>query len=65
MSQFDEIPTTKQAIITFKEYAEKQIKLLELNQKKMVKFLEECDRRLELMEKKDDNRKADCNFRES
>jgi len=51
MSKFEEIPTTKQAIITFRNYAEKQIVVLENSIKKMFKFVEECDRRLELLEK--------------
>ena len=44
---YDEIPTTKQAVITFREYAINQIKDTKLCIKKLEAFLVECNRRLD------------------
>ena len=53
MSIYDEIPTTKQAIITFKTYCDNQYKACQNSMKKLEKFILECDRRLEQMEGKE------------
>ena len=47
MSIYDDIPTTKQGVITFREYAINQIRTLQINIKRLEKFIVECDRRLE------------------
>jgi hypothetical protein len=51
MSIYDDIPETKQGVITFKAYAEKHIKELTALIKKFEKFIIECDRRLDEMKK--------------
>ena len=50
---YDEIPKTRQAIMTFREYAENQIKSMELGIRKLNAFLVECNRRLDEMGGKD------------
>jgi len=52
MSIFDEVPHTKQGLLTYRDYAENQIKETELRKKRLEKILEECDRRLDKMEGK-------------
>jgi len=59
MSIYDEVPTTKDAIITFKAYAKNQIKVIESNRKKLENFIVECDRRLDEMEKSNESKKTD------
>jgi uncharacterized protein involved in exopolysaccharide biosynthesis len=51
MSIFDEIPKTKQGLITYRRYAEQQIKDCNSRIKRMEKILEELDKR----ERKMDN----------
>jgi len=50
---YDEIPKTRQAIMTFREYAENQIKSMELGIRKLHAFLVECNRRLDEMKGKE------------
>jgi hypothetical protein len=51
VSIYDDIPSTKQGVITFRTYAENHIKELHATIKKFEKLLIECDRRIEEMEK--------------
>jgi hypothetical protein len=53
MSIFDEIPHTKQGLISYGNYAENELKEIELRRKRMEKILEEIHRRLEAMKGKD------------
>ena len=52
MSIFDEVPHTKQGLLTYRDYAENEINETELRKKRLEKILVECDRRLEAMEVK-------------
>lgn len=54
---YDEIPTTKQAIRLFKDYSINQFRICENNMKKLEAFVIECDKRLEKFESKDKNAK--------
>ena len=55
MSIYDEIPTTEQAIMTFKAYCNNQHKACQSQMKKLEKFVAECDKRLEKFESKGKN----------
>jgi len=58
---YDEIPTTKQAVLTFREYATNQIKAMKLNIKKLEAFLVECNRRLDAWDEKGKNESKKTN----
>jgi len=45
MALFDEIPKTKQGLMTYRQYAENTIKECEAQIKRMNKILEEVDKR--------------------
>jgi len=53
MSLFEQIPNTKQGLITFRTYAENQLKSLNLSIKQMHKIMAEVERRLEEMKGKE------------
>jgi hypothetical protein len=50
-SMFDDIPETEQGLILFKNYGEKQIKVLNNDIKRMGKLLAECERRLDVIKR--------------
>ena len=50
-SILDEIPSTEQGIISYRNYAENQIKEYGIGIKRMDKLMAECERRLEIMRK--------------
>jgi hypothetical protein len=49
MTIFDEIPTTKQGLLLYRNYAENEVKRLKLLIKRFDKLSGELQRRLELM----------------
>ena len=58
MALFDEIPHTEQGLISYRNYAELEIKETELRKKRLEKILEEINRRLEKMKGKDESKKT-------
>jgi len=50
-NMFDEIPATKQGIISYRNYAVNQIHESELMKNRMERAIEECNKRLDVIEK--------------